>query len=225
MNNKDLIARLSEFVTPERVEILNRVLDKRTRYMTLVLEDIYHSHNASAVMRTCECFGIQDLHVIENLNKFEIHPNIVRGASKWLTISHYNERVHNSEEAVKDLKSRGYRIVSTTPHEGGVDLFDFDVEKGPFAIVIGSEKTGVSKEMMALSDEYLTIPMVGFTESLNLSVSAALVMSHLHRAMEHKQMNIGLSDDEKELLLIQWLMKSIRSADEVLARILESENV
>lgn len=221
MDNKELIADLSEYVMPERIEILNKVLHGRTRYMTVVLEDIYHSHNASAVMRTCECFGLQDLHVIENNNKFEIHPNIVRGASKWMTITHYNEQANNTKPAVEELKQRGYRIVATTPHEGGVDLFDFDVEKGPFAVVIGSEKTGVSKEMMDLADEYLTIPMVGFTESLNLSVSAALVMSHLRRAIELKGMDISLSAEEKELLMIQWLMKSIRSADEVLARIME----
>lgn len=221
MDNKELIAELSEYVMPERIEILNKVLHGRTRYMTVVLEDIYHSHNASAVMRTCECFGLQDLHVIENYNKFEIHPNIVRGASKWMTITHYKEQANNTKPAVEELKQRGYRIVATTPHEGGVDLFDFDVEKGPFAVVIGSEKTGVSKEMMDLADEYLTIPMVGFTESLNLSVSAALVMSHLRRAIELKGMDISLSAEEKELLMIQWLMKSIRSADEVLARIME----
>lgn len=223
MNNKNLIRKLSEYVTPERIEILNNVLNKRTRYMTVVLEDIYHSHNASAVMRTCECFGIQDLHVIENFNRFEIHPNIVRGASKWLTISQYNEQTNNTLNAIKYIKERGYRIVTTTPHEKGVDLFSFDVTKGPFAIVIGSEKTGASKEMMDLSDEYLTIPMVGFTESLNLSVSAALVVSHLYRAIEKEGLDISLKEEEKELLMIQWLMKSIRNADLVLGRILESE--
>lgn len=221
MNNAELIQELSEYVTPERIKVLKKVLDKRTRYMTVVLEDIYHSHNASAVLRTCECYGVQDMYVIENFNKFEIHPNIVRGATKWLTINHYNEeRGDNTVEAVRDLKERGYRIVSTTPHAGGVDLFDFDVSKGPFAIVIGSEKTGVSRTMMELSDEYLTIPMVGFTESLNLSVSAALVVSHLQRAIEQKGIDITLSEEEKEALMIQWLMKSIRSADMVLDRIL-----
>lgn len=224
MENSELIQKLRPFVTDERFELLNSILSKRTRYMTLVLENMYHTHNASAVLRTCECFGIQDVNIVENSNQFVIHPDIVRGATKWLTVNAYNTEPDNTPAAFAELREKGYRIVATSPHAGNdVSLYDFDVTRGPFAIVMGSEKHGISDYAMQHADEFLKVPMVGFTESLNVSVCAAVVMSHLRRELDAKGIDAALSADERECLLVQWLLASIRSADDVLNRILSTE--
>ena len=223
MDNTTLIERLRPYVTEERFALLNANLSHRTRYMTCVLENVHHAHNASAVLRTCECFGIQDVSIISNTNDFVISKNIEHGSAQWLTVNMFQNQTDNTPLAIDTLKGKGYRIVATTPHGGGVGLHDFDVTRGPFAIVVGSERKGVSPYTIAHADEFLTIPMVGFTESLNLSVSAAIIISHLSQKMAQMKVNAGLCDAEKNELLVKWLLASIRNADFVHRRILSGE--
>lgn len=220
-----LIQFLSEFVTPERFALFNRILAQRTNYLTIVLEDFYQSQNASAVLRTSDCFGIQTVHVIEDKHIFHINPNVVRGASNWLTINRYNQSENNTREAVRQLKSQGYRIIAASPHEHDVNLEDFDLEKGKAAFVFGTERPGLTNWAKEEADEFMKIPMVGFTESLNVSVSVAITLHHLTHRMKSSGINWQLTETEKQQLLLEWLRLSIRRVDLLEKKYLEQINV
>ncbi len=208
--NKDFIDFLSPHVNERRMGLLNKAIENRTRYMTVVLEDIYQPHNASAVLRTCDCFGVQDIHIIENTNKYKINPTVVRGASKWIDLIKFNTQENNTLFAINTLKKHGYRIIATTPHTNDVELQDFDVTKGKFALFFGSEMPGLSKLMLDNADEYLKIPMYGFTESFNISVSASIILHHLRLQLQTHKIDWQLTQDEKELILIDWIKKNIK---------------
>ncbi len=226
MTDSELIEKLRPFLTENRMQTLESMLEKRTKHMTVVLENIFHSHNASAVMRTCECFGIQDLHVIENNNNFQVHPDIVRGATKWLNINRYCNSTDNTPLCIDALKQDGYRIVVTSPHgEGVTKLEDFDVTKGKFAIMMGSEKVGISDYAWEHADERLTIPMCGFTESLNISVSTAIILHTLRAKIDAAGVESAFSEEEKRSTLLHWMVESISSGKEVLRRILEENQI
>jgi tRNA (guanosine-2'-O-)-methyltransferase len=210
---KKLLAFLSAFVTPARLALFEKVLNERTYYITVVLEDIFQPQNASAVLRSCDCFGVQDVHVIENRNEFTIDTEVALGASKWLSIHKYNKNENNSLDAVRELKKRGYRIIATTPHISEQFLPEFDVRKGKAALVFGSELPGISEAIMNEADEFLKIPMYGFTESLNLSVSAALALYHLsNKLRELKDVKWQLTEEEKTELELNWLRSTIKQS-------------
>ncbi|MCF0191803.1 MAG: RNA methyltransferase [Marinilabiliaceae bacterium] len=222
LTNKELIERLRPFVTEERYKLLEKKLSLRTRYMTMVLDNIHHSHNASAVVRTCECMGVQDLHVIENSNRFTISNDIVHGSSKWIDLHLYRNATDNGPVCISALRQEGYRIVATTPHgEGVTTLPDFDVTRGKFAIIMGSERKGVSKSVLDNADECLTIPMTGYTESLNISVSAAIIMYTLRERIDQLNMPGEIPEELHDDIMVRWLIGSIRSGEEVIKRIME----
>ena len=120
--NKELFEFLYSFVTEERKQRINDVIDQRTDYLTVVLEDLYQPHNASAVIRSCDCFGVQSMHVIENLHEFTVSKRVVHGSSKWVDLYQFNEKQNNTVNALNSLKSQGYRIVATSPHEKGITV-------------------------------------------------------------------------------------------------------
>lgn len=208
-----LIQFLSEFVTPERLALFQKILSLRTNYITVVLEDIYQSQNASAVLRTADCFGIQTVHVIEDKHVFHLNPNVVRGASNWLTINRYNQTDNNSLDAIRKLKREGYRIVAATPHKHDVNLEDFELEKGKVAFVFGTERPGLTNWAMSEADEFMKIPMVGFTESLNVSVSVAIVLHYLTQKLRNSEINWQLTEPEKQDLMLEWLRLTLKRVD------------
>lgn len=210
--NQQLISHLSNYLTEERFALFNKVADQRTDYITIVLEDIFQSQNASAVLRTCDCFGIQNVHVIENRNTFDDDTEVSMGSSKWLTLNRYNHVENNTESALQSLKNKGYRIIATTPHENDVELQNFDLSKGKCAFVFGTELKGISKKVINNADEFLKIPMYGFTESFNISVSAAIILHHLTLRLRESDLNWKLSFDERNALLLRYLMKSIKGS-------------
>lgn len=210
---KKLIEHLATLVTNQRWDLMNKIITDRTRYITVVLEDIFQPHNASAVLRTCDCFGIQDIHIIENRNKYTVNPDVALGASKWLNLNKYNETEENTVACINHLKEQGYRIVATSPHKNDVDLEHFDLNKGKVALLFGSELPGLTDVALKHADEFLKIPMYGFTESFNISVSAAIVLHHLRWKLNQSDINWQLSNDEKEEILLNWLRQSIKHAD------------
>ena len=213
MDNK-LLEYLSSYLTPQRQELFEKVINKRTRHITVVLEDIYQKQNASAVLRTCDCFGIQDVHIIEDRNEFQVNREIAMGASKWLSLHKYNSKEHNALDAIQTLKNQGYRIVATTPHNNDLELQDFDITKGKTALVFGSELPGITETIMEEADEFLKIPMYGFTESFNISVSAAIILHHLTMKMrDSKDLNWQLSEEEKGELKMEWIRKTIKRSE------------
>ncbi|MFO7862872.1 MAG: RNA methyltransferase, partial [Salinivirgaceae bacterium] len=161
--SKEIIQHLKSFMTEERFELFNNILDKRTNYITVGIEEIYQSHNASAVLRSCDCFGIQSVYVIEAENKFKPNPEVAMGASKWLSINQYAQE-NALEAAINKLKKDNYRIVATTPHTNDTELEEFDLGKGPVALLFGTEMRGLTQKAIDMADEHLKIPMYGFTE-------------------------------------------------------------
>jgi len=197
-------------VTEKRLGRIEEILAQRTRYITVALEDIYQSQNASAVLRTCECFGVQDVHIIENYNPYNINPMVLKGSDKWLNIHRYNRSDNNTAEAVHRLKSEGYRVIATSLCEESIALNSFDVERGKCVIVFGNEHQGVSEYMMEQADENLKIPMFGFTQSLNISVSAGIILSRLIEKLRNSNVDWQLSDSENDILRAEWLQSSVK---------------
>ncbi len=209
-----LIQFLSGFVTPERLALFNKILSFRTNYITVVLEDLYQTQNTSAAVRTSDCFGIQNVHVIENKHVFQVNPDVVRGASNWVTVTRHNGTEMNTPEALRKLRHAGYRIVVATPHKHDVDLENFDLGKGKTAIVFGCERPGLTDWAMKEADEFMKIPMVGFTESLNVSVSVAVTLHHLtHKLRSQSEIDWKLTDIEKQEILLEWLRMSLKRVD------------
>ena len=220
--DKALLEYLSGYLTTNRLELFDKILSMRTRYLTVVLEDIYQPQNASAVLRTCDCFGIQDVHIIENRNEFTVNREVALGSSKWLTLKKYTDKEQNSLHAIRQLKKNGYRIVATTPHTNDLELQDFDLTKGKTALVFGSELPGITDTVQNEADEFLKIPMYGFTESFNISVSAAIILHHLSQKMRSDQtIEWKLSDTEKEEIKLNWVRKSIKRCDLIEKRFLK----
>lgn len=224
LQKQNLIDYLSGFISEKRFELLRYVLDHRTRYITVVLEDIFQSQNASAVLRSCDCFGVQDIHIIENSNAFSVNPKVVMGASKWLNLQKYHGFESNSLEAIRRLKQQGYRIVATSPHTYVSNLNNFDISRGKFALFFGTELTGLSNHVLDNADDYLLIPTYGFSESLNISVSAAICLQTLTERLRSSKIDISLSQDEYFNLLHEWLRKSIKSWRAIEKRY-DSENI
>ena len=222
---KKLYSYLSAAVTDERLALFNRIIENRTNYITVVLEDIFQAQNASAVLRSCDCTGIQQIHIIENRNRFQVDTEVAMGSSKWLSMHNYNNSGNKSLQALQNLKSQGYRIVATTPHKNDVELPDFDIEKGKFALVFGTELQGITDTVVENADEFLKIPMFGFTESYNISVSAAIVLYQLTERLRNAgNINWKLTEEEKISTKIQWLRNSIRSSPSIEKRFWQDIN-
>jgi tRNA (guanosine-2'-O-)-methyltransferase len=213
---ESLFKFFAQFVTDERLKRLNDVIVNRTRHITVVLEDIYQSQNASAVLRSCDCFGVQDVHIIENKNKYKLNPDVELGSSKWLNMNKYNWNTNNTLECIDTLKRKGYRIIATTPHYKSVPLEELKIDT-PFALMFGTEIDGLSDIALQNADEFVKIPMVGFTESLNISVSAAICMHHLNLKLRQSDIDWKLSDEEILEIKIDWL-RAIISRSDVLER-------
>lgn len=216
MRNEKLAAYLSGFITPRRMEKMRTVLAQRTRHITVVLEDIFQSQNASAVLRSCECFGVQDVHIIENRYAFELNPEVVMGASKWLTMSRYHDYGNNTLACLQHLKQQGYQLIATTPHKD-----DFSPATLPIgqktALLFGTEMEGLSDDAREVADGYMQIPMSGFTESFNISVSVAVSLYHLvNRIKSSVDVAWQLSEEEGNDILFEWMCKSVKNADSLI---------
>jgi tRNA (guanosine-2'-O-)-methyltransferase len=190
---------------------MRAVLAERTRYVTVAIEDIFQPHNASAVLRTCDCFGVQDIHIIENRNTYRLNPGVELGTAQWLSLHRYNEASQNTPLAIDHLRASGYRVVATTPHTNQTALPEFSLEAGPVALLFGTEMHGLSETALELADEHVVIPMYGFVESFNISVSAAIILSHLSDRLRASQAAIDyhLTQEEQESLYLDWLRASI----------------
>ncbi|MEC7863883.1 MAG: RNA methyltransferase [Bacteroidota bacterium] len=216
-----LVEHLKEFLVDKRRELFEDKIQERTQYLTIVLEDIFQGRNISASIRSADCFGIQDVHIIENNHIFNDNPEVSMGAEKWITTKRYNQHKHNSIDTIKNLKSKGYQIIATTPHNTDCSLYDVDITKKKTALFFGSELRGCTKETLQLADKRIKIPMYGFTESYNISVSVSLCLQHLTYKMRQSNINWQLPIDQQEKVMLQWLRNSIKSAAEIEEKYLE----
>jgi tRNA (guanosine-2'-O-)-methyltransferase len=208
----ELVAYLQQFVTEERQARLREILENRTHHVTVVLEDLFQTQNISAVLRTCDCYGVQNVHVIKHRNEFEIHKDISMGADKWLSIHQYPHSEHNVKDCIDRLHEQGYWVAATLPDEQKRTIFDLPVERKT-AFLFGTELTGLSDEAIKYADGNVLIPMYGFTESFNISNSAAIILSHFSERMRHSEAQWQLLPEEKEELYFEWLQKSVKNPD------------
>lgn len=208
------IEALAQFMTTERFSTLSRTVRMRTHYMTVLAENMFHGQNAAALIRHCEAFGVQRMHTIETLCKFEPSAAVVRGTDRWVDVC----RHRSTAGALAALKGAGYRIVATTPHREDVTPETFDVAKGRFALVFGTEHAGISDEVIAAADEFLRIPMCGMVESLNVSASAAILIYMLSERMRLTVPDWRLAPAEQAEVLFRWMCASVKDAPEILNR-------
>ncbi|MFK7805965.1 MAG: TrmH family RNA methyltransferase [Anaerolineae bacterium] len=232
---------LPQFVTPERYSLINKILAMRTRRITTVLENIFQPHNASAVLRSCDIFGIQDVHIIEDAYEYTVNPEVAMGASRWLTLHRYGQPeplpakgtrgmreaaearkalATSTPDCINQLKRNGYTVVATSLRPGAVSLYDLPIDK-PLALCFGTEETGLSDAAHELADVYMTIPMFGFTQSFNISVSAALSLQHLTHKLRQDTHDWQLSQAEAAEVRLDWLIKSATKGDALVRQFLK----
>ena len=209
---KELRDYLFGFISENKKTLFETIIENRTRHLTVVLENIYQPHNASAVLRSCDLFGVQDVHIIENSNEYTLSKEVALGSSKWLTMRKHNEEEENTLACYDALRKDGYRIVATTPHTKDVMLDELPLDQKT-ALVFGTELTGLSDIAMENADAYVKIPMYGFTESFNISVSAALSLYQLTENLRKSDINWQLNEEEKIDIQVAWAMNVIKKSE------------
>jgi tRNA (guanosine-2'-O-)-methyltransferase len=211
IKNKLLTDHFTKYITDHKREFLERVLNLRTRHITMVLEEIHQSQNASAVIRTCECMGIQDVHIIENEVKYAVNRRVVKGSYKWVDIIKYPKE-KGAVICYENLKKKGYKILVTDPSPDGVSIHEVPVDE-KIALVMGNELNGTSDYALSQADMKVRIPMYGFTESMNISVSAAICLNTLIPKLHQSEIEWQLSSAEKDDIRLRWLRKMIKRVE------------
>lgn len=211
---RERIALLSGFMLPARYDVLRRTVAMRTRYMTILAENTFHPQNAAALIRHCEAFGLQQMHTVETFCRFNPSAAIVRGTDRWVDIRRHG----STAEALAELRAEGYRIVATTPHREDTTPESFDVGRGRFALVFGTEHAGISEEVLASADEFLRIPMCGMVESLNVSASAAILIYMLSERMRRQVEGWNMTAAEQAATLYGWMCRSVKDSEKILKR-------
>jgi len=217
MIDTKLLEHLEIYLTDKRKERFNSVLNQRTKHFTVATEDVYQLHNTSAVIRSCDVFGIQEVHIIEEQNSKSIDKEIAMGSQKWVDLNRY----HSVKDAIKDLKQKGYQIVATTPHTNDCLLDEFDVTKKS-CFFFGRETEGLSQDVIDNADSFLKIPMSGFTESLNISVSVAIILQYVTTKLKETDVKWQLTEVEQLEKRLDWCKKTIKSCDEIIERFYET---
>lgn len=206
---------LSTFMLPERFERIKSVVKKRTNYITVCMENLFYGQNSSAIIRSTEAFGIQNIHVIEDECQFSPNIAIVKGAHKWLDIHRHNED-DATLNLVKQLKSEGYRIVVTSPHIDGVSAENYDVNKGKIALFLGTENVGVSQILIDNADDFIRVDMFGFVESFNVSVCGAIILNSLTNSLHRSEIEWQLTDQEQLVMLNRWMKLSVKDSENII---------
>ena len=208
-----LLEHLEGYLTEQRKKTFQKILKQRTKHFTVATEDVYQLHNTSAVIRSCDVFGIQEVHIVEERNSKRIDREIAMGAQKWVDLNRY----HSVKDALKELKQKGYQIVATTPHKNEGFLQDFDVSKKS-CFFFGRETEGLSQDVLDEADCFLKIPMAGFTESLNISVSAAIILQEVTTRLKQTNIHWQLTEEEQLEKRLDWCKKTIKSYKDIIKR-------
>ncbi len=218
MIDLELIEHLETFITKSRKEKFLKVLSERTKHFTVATEDVYQLHNTSAVIRTCDVFGIQEVNIVEERNSKRIDREIAMGAQKWVDLNRFD----SVEDCIKSLKDHEYQIIATTPHVDDCLLHEVDVTKKA-CFFFGRETEGLSQEVLDAADGFLKIPMVGFTESLNISVSAAIILQHVTTKLRQSNIPWHLTEEEQLHKRMEWAQKTLTSSDDIIKRFYETQ--
>lgn len=223
---KQILEEFYKIITPNKVEMFDRIAALRTRHLTVALENIYQEHNASAVLRSCDCFGIQEMHVIEKGFQYSVQRDIALGAGRWVDMFNYNLGDNPTDDCILNLQNRGYKIVATTPHTDAFTIHNLPIDQ-PLAFFFGTERRGLSQEVIDRADYKVKIPMFGFTESFNISVSVAIVLQTIRKRLEESNLNWKLTEEELIALKIKWCRKILNGGsaleNEFRKRIIQKE--
>ncbi len=214
-----IVEWLRPYVTERRQQRIAQVLEGRTYTVIPVVEGLANTGNISAVMRSAEALGYQGVGIIKgNVQKYKTSERTSQGADKWLDVWTWP----TATEAVPALKAAGYRIVAMTLEKAApIDTFDFTV---PTALVFGNEVEGVSQELLAQADDRCVIPIVGFTQSFNISVAAAIALYHAQCDRLARQGRHGdLSPEWKATLQAVFYLRSVQKAGVLLWERLQRE--
>lgn len=220
----ELSSYLLSFISENRKARFDEVLSQRTAHLRIVLENVYQDHNASAVLRSCESFGVQHVHFIENRNRLRISDDVSMGSHKWLNVHRHSQAENNTIETIKHLKAQGYRIVATTPHKDDCTLDKLPVDK-KLALIFGTELEGISQDVFDHADEFVKIPMYGFTESFNVSVCAALCLYELTTRIRQEVENYLLSEEEKQDVYFEWLKTTVDKSEGLIENYLQNKKI
>jgi len=223
---KAVLQEFYKIITPNKVEMFDRIASLRTKYLTIALENIYQEHNASAVLRSCDCFGLQEMHVIEKGFQYSVQRDIALGAGRWVDLFNYNLGENPTDDCILNLQNRGYKIVATTPHTDAHTIHDIPIHQ-PLAFFFGTERRGLSQEVIERSDYQVKIPMYGFTESFNISVSVAILLQTIRQRLEKSNLDWRLTSEEQISLKIKWCRKILNGGqaleNEIRKRLIEKE--
>jgi tRNA (guanosine-2'-O-)-methyltransferase len=213
MTTQDLIAFFANYVTENKLQKIEKVLEQRTRYVTVAIEDIYKPHNASAILRTCDCLGVQEVQVIENKNSYNVNPYVTRGSSQWVDIRRFrNKNENNTFHCYHYLRQNGYKIYAASPNVNGFDVNDIPLDH-KIAFIYGNEHDGLSEYALEHADHYIKLPMFGFTESYNISVCAAICLFNTIQRLHLSGMDYKISDAEKDVLRLQWYRSVVKRSE------------
>lgn len=213
-----IISALEPWLTQERIEKIEKILQNRTYTVLPVLDGLYDIGNMNAVLRTSEAFGFQAVHIIETSVRYREANRVAQGAEKWLDIFRWK----NPLDCVTYLKEKGYKIYATSlDSRKSIDEIDFLT---PTAIVFGNEHEGVSKDILHYADGNIIIPMFGFTQSFNISVAASITLYHaFQERMKRIQTNGDLYENEKQILKAVFYWKSLSRAKEIVSHVLKKD--
>ncbi len=218
MSEKNRLEYLQGFMSEKRAETFKKVLEDRTKHFTVVLEDIYQAHNSSAVVRTCDIFGVQEVYTTHRLHPFKISSLVAKGSDKWVDVFPFKDyNTDNTQLAIDAMREKGYQIIATSPHYGSTTPLEFDITK-PSALFFGAEKEGLSKNIIDQADGFIKIPMYGFTESLNISVSVAIILQTLSQRLRKSNINWHLSEEENMALELKWTIKTVKDSKLILEK-------
>ena len=215
--NQEIYDYLQQFLTDERLSKIEHFSKESSDFVLPVMEDVYQFRNAAAIVRSVEACGFHHVVALEEENVFNPNLKVTKGAETWVQV----EKMPNNLDSLKEIKSRGYRILAVSPEKNATMLPDYEV-KEPIALVFGTELEGVSDEILDFADETLAIPMFGFTKSFNVSVAAAICMYELKQKLMKSGIDYQLSDEKLLELKIRWAKNSIKSSEQILERFLSS---
>lgn len=211
---EEVINKLAGFLTADRKQRIASVIANRTFHVAPVIEGLANTGNVSAVMRTAEGLGFQPFHVVNNGQKFKHSERISHGAEKWLSLWRWADPL----SCTQFLKQQGYRLVVSTLNQKAIPLTELDFTK-PTAMVWGNEAEGVSSTLLDEADQWFYIPMSGFTESLNISVAAAVSLFHIYeQRLKSGEGNQELGPEKETYLKALFYYRSVKHSDQVLLK-------
>lgn len=217
-NPEETFHYIKQFLTEERLQKIEHFSAESSDFVLPVMEDIFQFRNAAAIVRSVEACGFHKIVAMESENVFNPNLRVTKGAENWVEV----EKLPHHLDSLQKIKNRGYKILAVSPEKNATMLPDYDL-KEPVALVFGTEKEGVTEEILNFADETLAIPMYGFTKSFNVSVAAAICMYELKQKLIKSNIDYKLSGEKLWEIKIRWAKNSIPSGDMILEKYLRKK--